>query len=302
MKVVVVGGTGFLGRHIVDALTRAGHEVVVLARDPKRAATIPQLAPVSVVVGDVTDAASLQRKFDGADAVVYAVGFPNYPMELPRRGLTFHRYEVHGTHHVVAEAKRAGVGRFLYVSGAGASPASDKSWYRAKGLAEEVIARSGLAYLFLRPSWAYGPEDRALNRFAQIARVSPVIPVPAGRQPQRIQPVYVDDIAEIARRAFEVEDAWNRVLEVGSRQVLTMQEVVRTMLHVMRKRRLVMTVPVKLLQVATLPLVLLPKPPMTPSGIDFATQSGLVDIGDLERVLGITPRPLVDGLSSYLAA
>jgi uncharacterized protein YbjT (DUF2867 family) len=158
MKIVVAGGTGFLGRHIVKALIDRGHEVTVLGRNPDRAATIPELAGANATRADVTDVATLRGRFEGAQAVVGAVQFPNHPVEVPRKGLTYDNYDRKGTENLIAEAQRAGVERFLYMSGAGANIASDKTWYRAKGYAERAVQNSGLTYAILRPSWAYGPD------------------------------------------------------------------------------------------------------------------------------------------------
>ena len=305
MKVVVAGGTGFLGRHISKALLDDGHEVAVLGRDPRKVERIPQLAGARGIYGDVTDPYSLKSLFDGYDALAVAIQFPNYPMELPRKGLTFDRYDRQGTQYLVEEAQRSNVNRFFYVSGAGVHPESPKTWYRAKGRAEEFIKSSGINYSILRPSWAYGPEDKSLNKFVKIARLSPIVPIPTrfeGTRPvlQRIQPVAVTDIARATARTFETEDAWGRVIEIGGPDVMTMPEVVRTMLDVMGKRRVLVPVPTALMKVATAPLALLPKPPLTPGGVDFAVQDGLVDLTALRSVLGFEPVPLRAGLSEYL--
>ncbi len=269
-----------------------------MGRDPNKVSLIPQLAGANATRGDVTDPSSLRGTFEGADAVAVAIQFPNYPMEQPRKGLTFDAYDRQGTENLLAEARRSGVERFFYISGAAVHPNSDKSWYRAKGRAEEAIKRSGISYAILRPSWAYGPQDKALNKFASIARFSPVIPKPGVRR-QRVQPVYCGDIALAAQRIFERDDAWGRTLEIGG-PVMTMDEIVHTMLEVMGKRRLVVPIPAPLLKLATAPLVLLPTPPMSPGGIDFAVQEGLVDTTEMERVLDVHPMPLREGLSRYL--
>jgi NADH dehydrogenase len=298
VKVVVAGGTGFLGRHISRALMDAGHEVTVMGRDPNKVSGIPQLAGANATRGDVTDPSSLRGTLEGADAVAVAVQFPNYPIEQPRKRLTFDAFDRQGTENLLAEAQRSGVERFFYMSGAAVHPKSDKPWYRAKGLAEETIKRSGITYAILRPSWAYGPEDKALNKFVSIARFSPIVPKP-GVKKQRVQPVYFGDIALAAQRIFERDDAWGRTLEIGG-PVMTMDEIVHTMLDVMGKRRLVLPIPAPLLKVATAPLVILPTPPMSPGGIEFAVQEGLVDVSEMERVLDVHPVTLRNGLSRYL--
>jgi NADH dehydrogenase len=200
----------------------------------------------------------------------------------------------------LAEAKRAGVGHFVYLSGAGADPTSDKTWYRAKGLAEGAIRNSGLRWAIIRPSWAYGPGDKALNRLAKIARFSPVVPQ-LGTRPQRIQPVYVEDIAVSVRRVFERE-AWDQVFEIGGPTVMTMHEVMQTLFDAMGKSRSILPIPLRLAKLGTAPLAALPKPPMTPQGIEFATQDGLVDSTAVREVLGVSPVSLREGLSRYLHA
>jgi NADH dehydrogenase len=305
VKIVVAGGTGFLGRRISRALIDDGHEVTVLGRDPRKVAAIRELSGATAVFGDVTDPYSLKETLDGHDAVVVAIQFPNYPMEQPRKGLTFDRFDRQGTENVLEEAQRAGVERFFYVSGVNVDPSSEKSWYRAKGRAEETIKASGIRYAILRPSWAYGPGDKALNKFVSIARLSPVVPVPTRFEgtaavPQRIQPVSVDDIAAAATKTFATEDAWGRVIEIGGPEPMTMPDVVRTMLEVMGKKRVMLPMPTALMKLATAPLTLLPKPPLTPGAVDFAVQDGLADLTELRNVLGIEPMALRDGLRLYL--
>ena len=299
MKIVLAGGTGFLGRHICKALLEGGHEVRVLTRNPERAARIPETAPAGETRADVTRPETLAGTLDGVDAVVGAVQFPNHPVEVPRRGLTYDNYDYRGTENLLKEATRAGVARYAYLSGAGANTASDKSWYRAKGFAERAVRNSGLEYAIVRPSWAYGPEDRALNRLAKIARYSPIVPR-LGLEPQCIQPVSANDIALTFRRIFERDEAWGETFEIGGPEVMTMQEVLETLLRVMGKRRLILPVPKTLAKLGTAPLKLLPNPPMTPHGIEFAVQEGLVDTTLLENVLDVHPVRLEEGLRRYM--
>lgn len=299
MKIVVAGGTGFVGSYITRTLLDSGNEVTVLSRRGSTEGK-PLLAGANAARADVTDRASLSGKLDGADAVVGVVQFPNYPAEVPRKGLTFDNYDRGGTENLLAEAKAAGVGRYVYLSGAGADPSSPKTWYRAKGLAEAAVRDSGIDGCILRPSWAYGPEDRALNKFAMIARFSPVVPR-IGVRPQLVQPVFVEDIALATARIIE-RDAWGKTLEIGGPDAITMDGVIRTMLKVMGKRRLVVPVPVVLPKLATAPLTLLPSPPMTPGGIEFAAQDAVVDTAEMKAALDVYPVPLEEGLSRYLGA
>jgi uncharacterized protein YbjT (DUF2867 family) len=165
-------------------------------------------------------------------------------------------------------------------------------------LGERALRASGLDWVALRPSWAYGPGDRAINRLAQIARFSPLLPR-LGVAVQRIQPVYVGDIATAVSRVLETPEAWNRVFELGGPQTMTMDEVMRAMLDVIGKKRAIVPVPAPLAKLGTAPLVLTPTPFMTPQGIEFAVQDGIVDSTDAKKILGFDPIPLEEGLRRY---
>lgn len=301
MRILVAGGTGFVGRNIVRSLLEGEHDVSVLTRNPSSVQSIPQLRGVEARVGDVTDPDALAGVMSDIDAVVGVVQLPNYPVELPRKGLTFDRFDRRGTENLLQEARRSGVSRYVYLSGAGADVASNETWYRAKGLAERAVEDSGLDFCILRPSWAYGPDDKALNRFVQIARISPVVPR-LGTHVQRIQPVFVEDIGMAVRRMFEIEAAWGGTLEIGGPEVLTMDEVIRTMLEVIGRRRAIVPVPAWLAKAGTAPLLVLPKPPLSPGGVEFAIQDAVVNSSALEKVLDIHPMALRDGLARYLGA
>lgn len=301
MKVVVAGGTGFIGRHIVRELVARGHDVGVMGRDPARVSRIPELAGATARRGDVTDPATLAAALEGTEVVVSAVQFPGHPAEVPRRDRTYDRFDRRATIDLLGAARTAGARRFVYVSGAGADVTSDKPWYRAKGLGERVLAEGDLEYAILRPSWAYGRGDRAINRFILAARLSPFVPI-IGLRDQYIQPVYAGDVGRAIAEMVTSDAAAGRTFEIGSREVVTMHRVMEVLLDVMGRRRVIVRVPKIVAQAVTAPLVLLPSPPMTPRGIDFATQDGLVDVGPMVAALGVEPLPLHDGLATYLAS
>lgn len=299
MKVAVLGGTGFLGRYVVRQLIDDGRDVVVVGRNPAKATAAFHHMDVEARRGDITQPRSLTPAIEGAEVVVNCVQFPNHPMEVPRRNLTYDRYDRRGTLDLIDAARGTGARRIVYMSGANANPASEKSWLRAKGLAERALAESGLEYSILRPSWAYGEGDKALNRFILAARLGPVVPI-FGPEDMKIQPVHAADIAAAIARMVALEEAKDQIFEIGSEEVLTMREVIETMLDVMDKKRLVLRIPTRVAQLATVPLVVLPKPPMTPQGMEFATQDGLVDTSKTRDLLGVRPLSLPAGLQRHL--
>jgi NADH dehydrogenase len=186
------------------------------------------------------------------------------------------------------------------MSGAGAAPDAPKHWFRAKWRAEEAVRGSGIAYTIFRPSWIYGPGDRSLNRFLGFSRWLPFIPQ-IGNGKQRLAPVFVGDIAALVADALVTPAAESVALEVGGPATLTMDEVIRTALRIMGRRRFILHSPVVLMKLLTAPLTLLPSPPMTPGAIDFIVQSAPVDTGPLQVRLPRQLLPLSEALATYLA-
>src|SRR5712692_9012593 len=175
MRIVVTGGTGFIGREVVERLRETGEdEVVVTTRHPDRD---PWGGRVRLVQAYAGDHVSLGKAFMGADVVVHAIQFPNHPVEDPARGRTYLEVDGKGTRVAATVAKNLGVRRFVYLSGAGAGQGRPQPWFRAKDMAEAAIKETGMEYALLRPSWIYGPGDRSMNRFLFFCRYLPVVPV-----------------------------------------------------------------------------------------------------------------------------
>lgn len=291
--VLVAGGTGFIGSHIVRKLLEKGHRVIVMTRTPN-----PGACPAGAELrrGDILDPQSLREAIAGVDVVVSAVQFPNHPVENPRRGHTYMAVDGEGTERLVEAACQAGVRRFVYLSGAGTRPGQTSPWFLAKLRAEKAVRDSGLPFTIFRPSWVYGPEDRSLNKFVTFARLLPVVPV-IGNGQTRVQPVHVDDLAEAVAGSVELPGAVDQVYEIGGPQSLTMDEIIHTMLQVMGKRRPLLHQPVWLMKLLAAPLTLLPAPPLSPAAVDFVVMEEPVDNAAALRDLNLHPRPLLEGLS-----
>ena len=310
--VAVAGGTGFVGGAIARELRARGHRGIVLSHRPPApgasgtpAGPAPSAGSGSAAAfeyrqADVTKPESLVSALSGAETLVICLAFRNSPIEAPRRGRTFELVDAAGTEALVAAAKTASVRRLVYMSGAGAAPDAPKHWFRAKWRAEEAVRGSGIAYTIFRPSWIYGPGDRSLNRFLGFSRWLPFIPQ-IGNGKQRLAPVFVGDIAALVADALVTPAAESVALEVGGPATLTMDEVIRTALRIMGRRRFILHSPVALMKLLTAPLTLLPSPPMTPGAIDFIVQSAPVDTGPLQVRLPRQLLPLSEALATYLA-
>ncbi|HVF05033.1 MAG TPA: NAD(P)H-binding protein [Frankiaceae bacterium] len=296
--ILVAGGTGFLGRAIVAALRFDGHQVRVLTRggghnpwhgDPG----------VTLIEGDVREAATLGEAVAGCDTVVIAVQFPGHPVEVPKKNLTYDEYDRKGTENLVAAAKKAGVGRLVYLSGVNVGQGRSEEWFVAKERAETAVSGSGIAYTIIRPSWVYGPRDKTLNRFALFAKVLPFVPLP-GPGTAKVQPVHVQDVGLVVARALQTPATENQVIEVGGPQLLSFRQIVRIMLEVMGKRRIVLPTPKPVTKLGAALLYRLPGRLLSPRAVDFVNVDGPADNRALRELLGFTPRPLTEGIS-YLS-
>lgn len=297
--ILVAGGTGFVGSAIVRELARRGERLAVLGRDLGNVARrFPDL-PIEARAADVRDPDSLRAAFAGVRTVVNAVQFPNSPIENKRKGWTFEQVDELGTVNQVEAAKEAGVQRFVYVSGVGADVDSEKHWFVAKGRAEEAVRRSGITHVILRPTWIYGPDDVALNRFLGFARTLQFVPS-FGDGQQLMQPIFIDDVGRLVADAVDNEDANNGTFEAGGPEQLSMDEVIRTAMDVAGTKRPIIHQPVALGKLMARFLQVLPGPPLTPDSIDFITSPAVADNSALERVFAPALTPLRDGLATYL--
>lgn len=299
LTVGVAGGTGFVGGAIAAEIRRRGHRVVVLShRGEEARGPLPddvELRRVDVATGE-----GLPDALAGLDALVVALAFRNSPIEAPRRGQTFMAVDAAGTERLAAAALDAGVGRVVYLSGAGAAPDAPRHWFRAKWRAETAIRASGLPFTIIRPTWIYGPRDVSLNRFLGFARLLQVVPMTnLGRQ--QLAPVFIGDVARLAADSLVDPAATGQVFELGGPETLSMREIIGCALRVAGVRRPIVPGPALLIKLAAVPLRLLPRPPLTPDAVDFINAPATVDLGPL---LARMPRALTSleaGLTSYLA-
>lgn len=298
MTIAVAGGTGFVGGGIAAELHARGHRVVVLShRGSAARGALPD--DIEIRTADVSRAEGLPEALAGIEALVIALAFPNLPVEAPRRGHTFEKVDAEGTERLVAAARLAGVGRIVYISGAGAGPGAERHWYRAKWRAEEAVRASGITWTIVRPTWIYGPRDRSLNRFVGFARRLPVVPL-TNRGHQLLAPVFITDVARLVADSLGDGAADDQVFELGGPETLRMRDIVSTALRVAGLSRPVVPGPSPLLKLATLPLTLLPAPPLTPDAIDFIDQPATVDLGPLQARMPRRLTTLEEGLRTYL--
>jgi len=247
-NVLVIGGSGFIGRHLVAALAARGVRVTVPARRRERAKHLILLPTVDVVGADVGDPATLGRLAAGQDAVVNLAGILH-----GRRGRAdergpndygpdFARAHVELPQAVIAACREHGVRRVVHMSALGASPTAPSEYLRSKGIGEQVmLAAEDLRSTLFRPSVVFGPEDRFLNLFAMLARLSPVLALPCPEA--RFQPVYVADVVRALLAALDDRESAGERHDLAGPTVYTMRELAEFVCAVTGRRRLVAGMP-----------------------------------------------------------
>lgn len=297
--ITVVGGTGFIGAATVRELRDRGMEVAVVSRHREKVAErFPGLG-VTGRQADVSSPEQAREAIAGSDALVVALAFDNYPIENESQGRTFEAIR-EATEVVVGAARETGVGHLVYLSAAGAAPNARYHWFRGKWQAEEAVRASGVPFTIIRPSWVYGPEDPSLNKLLGFGRFLPMIPLFGDASKQRLQPVFIDDVARLIADCLERPEARNQVFEVGGPDILSMDEVIRTALDVSGKRRLIMHQPKMLGRLAASVLKVLPGPLLTPDAVEFVAMDAVVDTSALESTLGFKTTPFREGVETYM--
>ena len=231
MKVLVTGGTGFVGTHLVNTLLRRGHAVAVLSRDREATRNRYNL-PVEAVAGDVLDRRSLDAALNERDAVIHLVGI------IWETGTqTFDRVHRGGVENVIAAMDSAGVRRLLHMSAMGSFEDSPSAYGRTKAAGEKVVRGSRLSWTVFRPSIIFGPGDGFVSLLARIIRGNPVFIPVIGDGTTRFMPVSVYDVARVFADSLEKPETIGKAYEVGGPETFTLNDLYREIAAAVGKGR-----------------------------------------------------------------
>jgi uncharacterized protein YbjT (DUF2867 family) len=292
-RVLVTGGSGFVGRHLVAQLAAAGHFVVVLTRRRAGARHLLLLPTVQVVEGDPFDAATLGRLLRGMTAAINLVGV------LHERGRdTFERVHVELPRALAAACRGAGVGRLVHMSALRAAADAPSAYLRSKAAGEAAVAASGVGATIFRPSVIFGREDAFTNLFAQLARWFPVIPL-AGAS-ARFQPVYAADVAACFVRALDDNGTIGEAYGLCGPNVYTLAEIVRFVAETTGHPRPVLPLGPALASLQARVMEWLPGPLITRDNLASMQVDSVCDAAFPAR-FGVTPAALETIAPQYLA-
>jgi len=242
VTVLLTGGTGFVGPHVVHALRARELDVRALVRKPARATRLAAWG-VELATGDVTDPASLRAAFDGVDTVVHLVAI------IKGKPADFERVMSQGTRNVVAAAQDAGARRIVLASALGLDERSKDAvpYFAAKWEMERAVRESGLEHVIFRPSFVFGRDGGVLPTFVRLARFAPVTPI-IGSGKQRLQPIWVEDLAEYYALAVDEPAATNRTFELGGPDAVSWNEFWERLKQILGTRRPSIHVPFSLMR------------------------------------------------------
>ena len=294
----VFGGSGFIGRYVVQRLTALDYIIRVATTHPEAARFLQTQGRVGQIVpfpASVTDAAAVARAVAGADLVVNLVG-----ILFERKPGDFQRLQAEGPGIIAKAAAAAGVARLVQVSAIGADAASPAAYGRSKAAGEAAVREAFPGATILRPSIVFGPEDQFFNRFAGMARLLPFMPVVAGAT--RFQPVYVGDVADAVVAAATRDDAMGKLYELGGPRVLTFRELLRFILDTTGHRRPMIDMPGGLVRLQARLSEFLPNPPLTRDQLLMLQKDNVVAPGTPGLPeLGIAPKSVQAVVPGYLA-
>ena len=302
---VVFGGSGFVGRNIVRELAQRGWRVRVAVRRPHHAQFLKPMGAVGQIQlsqANLRRPASVAKALEGADAVVNCVGI------LFQTGAQkFNTVQSAGAGHLAVLAKEAGITEFVHVSAIGADEKSDSDYARTKAEAEAAVMTAIPTARILRPSIVFGPEDAFFNRFAQMATVSPALPLIGGGK-TRFQPVYVDNVSDAVCAALESPATAGKTFELGGPGIYSFRELLELMLAEIGRRRILVPLPFSLAPIVgfmgeaagMLPFV---DPMITRDQIKLLKTDNVVDtsgnVGTMSD-LGVTPTSVEAVLPGYM--
>jgi len=283
--ILVTGGTGFVGSHLVARLVQAGEQVRALAR------TRVEISGVEVVVGDVRDLSAVTAAVRDCQAVIHLVGIVREIGEA-----TFQRVHVDGTRTVVQACVEAGVGRLLHMSALGARPGARSTYHRTKWEAEELVRRSGLQATIFRPSVIFGAGSGFLAELRRLVHRGPVIPI-AGNGMALLQPIWVEDVISCFVGALAKPETAGQAYHLGGPEVFGFEEMVDLVAAAEGIRKPRLHLPVLWLRpLAAVLGRLTPRFPLTSDQLTMLLEDGVCDTTEMREVLAVNPASLREHL------
>lgn len=304
MRVAIIGGTGFVGAYLVEALIEAGHEPSLLVR-PGSESKISHADKCRLIAGSLSDQKSIKETVDLCDAVIYNAGILR---ENPSQGVTFENIQYRGVVDVVDAAVKAGVQRFLLMSANGIRP-PQTPYQDTKCRAEEYVKKSGLSYTIFRPSVIFGDPRGNMEIATQLYQEMIRIPLPAvgfhtGLRPSAgavmMSPVHVQDVADAFVQSIESASASNKEFVLGGPQDVSWTSMLERIASAVNKRKIILPMPISLMKLAAAMLDWIPAFPVSGDQLTMLAAGNTASDVDLRALINRDPLPFSPQSLSYL--
>lgn len=304
MRVAIIGGTGFVGGYLVDALIDAGHEPSVLVRVGSES-KLRQPSKVRAVSGDLASPRGIREVLEGSDAVIYNIGILR---EFASKGVTFDTLQHRGVIRIIEAAKEAGISRFLLMSANGVKEPGTP-YQVSKYRAERALETSGLDFTIFRPSVIFGDPRGTIEFATQLYRDMVVPPLPAvgfytgsgaSKGEVLMSPVFVEDVAKAFVVALEDESTIGQTYELGGPDILSWTDMLERVAEAAGKRKRILPMPIGMMNIAATLLDWLPPFPVTRDQLTMLAEGNTVEPAVLEQLIGRAPQAFSVESLSYL--
>ncbi|AVX05863.1 complex I NDUFA9 subunit family protein [Maritalea myrionectae] len=299
--VTIFGGSGFVGRQLVQHLAKKGYRIRVAVRRPDLAGDVRPLGAVGQihpVQANVRDMPSVERAVAGADIVINLTGI------LFESGKQkFQAVQTNGAKNVAEAAKAAGASQLVHMSALGADAESESDYARSKALGEQAVLKAFPQAIIIRPSIIFGSEDGFFNMFGALARLSPVLPLVGGNT--KMQPIYVGDVADAFDVAAEGGVKGGKIYEIGGPTVETMKELLQRLLREIERKNLLLPIPTPIAKAIGWVMQILPNPMLTVDQVKLLQHDNVVseEAKKQKRTLkafGIEPKTMAAIMPTYV--
>lgn len=293
--ILVTGATGFIGRHLVNQLEADGRRIRCLLPEDKLK-NLPWENPPEIVVGNLLDEEILFKAVTGVHTIIHLQSgqWWGRPRDLER-------IELVGTRNLITAARAARVGRIITVSQLGASSSSAYTLLRIKGMTEELVRSSGLAYTIIRSGIVFGEDDAFVNHIAMILRTNPFVFLMPGQGEVVLHPIYIDDLVEALVRSLELIDIVDSTVDIGGPEYITVEDLINTVMRVSGTHRLILPVPPYMMRWLTaIYSRVLRRSLLTAQWLDILATNRTAPLGNAFNYFGIHPRRFEDTLLTYM--
>jgi NADH dehydrogenase len=304
MKITLIGGTGFVGGYLVDAMLEAGHQPSLLVREGSES-KLMRPTECRLIKGDLEDAEALDKAVRGSDAVIYNVGLLQ---EFPRRGVTFDEAHSKGVQRTIRACEANGVRRFILMSANGVR-GDGTPYQKTKWRGEQALIDSALDHTIFRPSVIFGDPRGTMEIATQLYRdlVRPPLPAVAfrngclpGAPPVLMSPVHVQDVAEAFVKALEAPETVGRIISLGGPEVLSWGRMLERIAAAVGRGKLMLPMPIAVMQVAATLFDWLPFFPATRDQLRMLAEGNTAPVVALQQLIGREARPFSGENLGYL--